>query len=320
MNSAKIEIDHNGSTYTVVAAESFKISQSRSLMPAKATFEVVRDENTDFTEGDTVRIYINDKGMFWGRVFTKNRDKKEIITVTAYDQTRYLKNKGIYSFSGKNISEIVKTISGDWALTTGEIENSPYIVSDMLADEKTLFDIIGTGIDETYENTGELFILYDDFGKLALKNGKNMEADYLLCNASAENFSYSTSIDKDVYNSVELTKKDKKNGDKQYFKKDDGLISLWGNLRFSSNITDDEDGNLKAEKLLSLYGQKKRNLSISGAFGDTSVRAGSTIYVNLGSLADITIDEKMLVEEAEHVFSKGTYKINLTLRGGIINA
>jgi hypothetical protein len=319
LNSAKIEIDHDNTTFTAVAEESVKISQSRSLMPSKAIFNVLKDDKLDFTEGDKVRIYIDDIGLFSGRIFSKSRDKEKLISVTAYDQLRYLKNKGTYFFTGKNVSGIIKTIAGDMNLTVGEIENSPYTVSDMICDDKTLFDIIQGAIDETYENTGTLFILTDDFGKISLKNCKNMAVDYSVLDSTAENFSYSSSIDNGVFNCIELTKKDRKNGDKEYFKKDENLQSRWGVLKYSGSVSDDEDGNLKAEKLLKLYGQKKRSLSINGAFGNSNVRAGSLIYVKMENETDIGIDSKMLCEEVEHIFNNGIYTMNIVLRGGLIN-
>ena len=76
-----------------VVEEGIEWSTERTSTPGKLTFKVVKDDIIDFQEGAAVRFKFNDKGIFFGFVFTKKRDKDQIITVTAYDQLRYLKNK-----------------------------------------------------------------------------------------------------------------------------------------------------------------------------------------------------------------------------------
>jgi hypothetical protein len=161
--------------------------------------------------------------------------------------------------------------------------------------------------------------MFDDFGKISLKNSKNLIKDYSVSDSTAENFSYSSSIDKDVYNLIELTKKDRKNGDKEYYRKNQNLQTQWGILKYSGSVSDDEDGNMKAQKLLKLYGQKKRSFSIKGAFGDTGVKAGSIIYVKMENAAEINIDSQMIAEEVEHTFENGIHTMDIVLRGGLIN-
>jgi len=90
-------------------------------------------------------------------------------------------------------------------------------------------------------------------------------------------------------------------------------------LQYTGSIDDGENGNEKAKKLLEIYGKKKRSFSIKGAFGDTSIRGGSIIYVNYGEMGDIFIDEKMIVEKVSHVFEQGRHTMNLELKGGMIN-
>ena len=76
---------------------------------------------------------------------------------------------------------------------------------------------------------------------------------------------------------------------------------------------------LKAQQLLKTYGNKRRSLTIKGAFGDTSIRGGSIIYINFGDIGDIAVDEKMSVERVLHTFESGVHKMTLELRGGLIN-
>ena len=80
-----------------------------------------------------------------------------------------------------------------------------------------------------------------------------------------------------------------------------------------------ENGQSKATALLNLYNAKTRKLRITKAFGDCNVRAGSLIAVKL-NLGDITVNNFMLVEKAVHTFNLDEHFMDLTLKGGEINA
>jgi hypothetical protein len=49
-----------------------------------------------------------------------------------------------------------------------------------------------------------MYVLYDDFGKLQLKNVANMVSDVMICKDTAENFDYSSNIDDETYNNIVL--------------------------------------------------------------------------------------------------------------------
>ena len=55
-----------------------------------------------------------------------------------------------------------------------------------------------TAIDITTEATKNLYVLYDDYGKLTLKNINDMRVDFLIDSETAENFSFTSDIDKDT--------------------------------------------------------------------------------------------------------------------------
>lgn len=68
----------------------------------------------------------------------------------------------------------------------------------------------------------------------------------------------------------------------------------WGILQYFDTLQKGENGQAKADALLSLYNKKTRNLKITNAIGDNRVRAGSMIVVNL-DLGDIKMKNWMLV-------------------------
>ena len=66
---------------------------NRKGAPGKLTFKVVKDSTLQMVEGDEVSAQIDGTDFFFGYIFAKKRNKDNTISVTAYDQLRYLKNK-----------------------------------------------------------------------------------------------------------------------------------------------------------------------------------------------------------------------------------
>ena len=69
---------------------------------------------------------------------------------------------------------------------------------------QTLFDIVQNALDITLLNTGQMYVLYDDFGALALKNIVGMAYNLLINENTAEDYSYTCSIDRETYNQIKL--------------------------------------------------------------------------------------------------------------------
>jgi hypothetical protein len=236
--------------------------------------------------------------------------------ITAYDQIRYLKNKDNYTYTKKTAGELIKLIAIAEGLSTGIIEDTGWIIASRVEAETTFADMISTALDLTLENKKEMFVLFDDYGKMTLKNISSMVLDILIDEESGENYNYSSSIDSDTYNVIRLERKNEKTGKiETYTAKDDDSIKKWGILQYYDTIQEGEDGKAKADALLKLYNSKTRTLSIQNAFGDTRVRASSMIYVKL-NLGDIKVNNLMLVEKVKHEFKNDEHFMNLTLRGG----
>ena len=305
--------------------EGIKWTTCRRGTAGRLDFTIIACPHEHFSEGMPVRLYIKEKPVFFGFIFTKKRTKERLITITAYDQLRYLKNKDTYVYENKTASELLQMISADFSLQTGEIQNTAYKIPSRIEENTTLFDMLENALDLTTQNTGKIFVLYDDFGRLTLKNISSMyvkkENNYLLIDEeSGENFEYSSSIDSDTYNQIKLTYDNENTGKREvYIAKDGGNINSWGILQYYDTLKEGENGQAKANALLNLYNAKTRRLKITKAFGDCNVRAGSLIAVRL-NLGDITVNNFMLVEKAVHTFKLDEHFMDLTLKGGEINA
>ena len=135
----------------------------RKGTPGKFTFKCIFDELNQFEEGDLVTVRYKNEEVFYGFVFTISRDRDKILSVTAYDQLRYLKNKDTYHYENKKASEVLKMIADDFKLNCGEIEDTKYVIRERLEDNVALFDVILTALNLTLQNTKRLYVIYDEF-------------------------------------------------------------------------------------------------------------------------------------------------------------
>lgn len=293
--------------------------------PGKLVFKAVNDSGLVFSEGSAVRLTVDGKKVFYGFVFTQKRDRDGIIEVTAYDQLRYLNNKDTYVYENKTASELLKMIASDFELQTGDIEDTGFRIASRVEENSSLFDMIENALDLTLENSGNMFVLYDDFGRLTLKNISSMlvrkgNGCLLIDEEGGENFEYSSSIDSDTCNKVKLVYDNEETGKREVYIAQDGEnIGRWGILQYYDTLKEGENGQAKAEALLKLYNAKKRKLRITNAFGDCGVRAGSMIAVRL-DLGDMKVNSFMLAEKVTHKFKLDQHFMDLTLRGGEFNA
>lgn len=322
MNVELLISDTSGAkAYIPIVKEGIEWSTERRGTPGKLTFSVVKDSTISFEEGASVRLKVNGTPVFFGFVFTKKRDKDGIISVTSYDQLRYLNNKDTYVYENKTASQLVKMIANDFSLNLGTVQDSGFVIASRVEENTSLFDMIENALDLTLQNNKEMFVLYDDFGKLTLKNissmyvGKN-DSYLLIDEETGENFEYTSSIDSDTYNKIKLTFDNEDTGKREvYIAKDSSHINEWGVLQYFDTLSEGENGQAKADALLRLYNAKKRNLRITNAVGDVRVRAGSMVAVKL-YLGDVKVSNFMLVEKVKHTFNLDEHFMDLTLRGG----
>jgi hypothetical protein len=309
-------IQNGNAIYAPSVEEGITWSTERKGSPGQLQFKVLADNALNFNEGDAVRLRYNGRNVFYGFVFKKKRDKNNVITVTAYDQLRYLKNKDTYVYENKTASQLIQMIAGDFNLQTGVLESTGYNIESRIEENTSLFDMIQNALDVTLENTKKLYVLYDDFGKITLRGLGSMKVNILIDAETAEDFDYESSIDGNTYNKVKLTYDNEDTGSREvYIAQDSNNMNQWGVLQYFDTLKKDENGKAKANALLYLYNSKTRTLSVKNAFGDVSVRAGSLIPVML-HLGDVTVNSYMLVEKCKHEFKDGVHLMTLTLRGG----
>ena len=289
----------------------------RKGTPGKLEFTVIKDGVLNFQEGNPVKLTVNGTTMFYGFVFTKSRKANSVtIDVVAYDQLRYLKNKDTITEEGLKASDLLKRIATDFRLNLGTVEDTGYTLETIVEENQTLFDMIQSALDETLMNTKQLYVLYDDAGKLTLKNINTMKLNLLIDEETGENFSYESSIDEQTYNKIKLAYNNEKTGKRELFIAQDGAkMNQWGVLQYFEEVQTKTGASAKADALLKLYDQKTRKLTIQNAFGDVRVRAGSAVVVAL-NLGDIVTNNYMVVNKVTHTFRGDEHMMELDLIGG----
>jgi len=80
-----------GKVYIPTTEEGITWSTERKGSPGQLNFNVVKDDVINFTEGNAVRMKVDDKNIFYGFVFTKKEIKKASsvsLHMTNYDISR----------------------------------------------------------------------------------------------------------------------------------------------------------------------------------------------------------------------------------------
>ena len=102
-------------------------------------------------------------------------------------------------------------------------------------------------------NTGQLFCLYDDAGKLTLKNINSMKLNLLIDEETGETFDYSSSIDEQTYNKIKLTYDNEQTGKRELYIAQDGeKMNQWGVLQYFEALQNATGAAAKANALLTV--------------------------------------------------------------------
>lgn len=326
--------------YQIVVAEPVVWTTEQAGTPSKLEFTVIKyaaGDELSFQEGDTVIFKYKGNEVFRGIIFTKQRDKDHHIACTAYDSLRYFKNevspRALGLHQGMTTTEVLNWVCATKAnsFTKGHFDDSKINVVWNEVEPKTLFDIIEHVEDQTRmsDPNHTVYTLYDDCGKLYYKSSddENMKLNLVIDETSLENFSYTTSIDNDTYNTVLLywdddegstttTKKttsEPRNtaGSEPYDAIDEQHVKDWGVLQLTkkidSSIPNPED---VAKKLLEQHNKKSRDLTLQGCFGDVRARAGRSVILYL-YLGDIQAQNYAFITKARHTFEHKFHTMDL---------
>lgn len=284
--------------------------------PGKLTFSYINDPNILFPEGSIVSFKIDNIGVFFGYVFKRGKTKDEKIVLTAYDQMRYLKNKDTYKTADETASQVFSKICSKFSLRSSVVASSSYKMAPYLHDNKTLYEIIQRGIDETLVNTGIWYVVYDDFGTLKFNDLQALRTSvYIGDNYLLTNYNFESSIDEDTYNQVKIMQND---NDEPKIVFNAESIARWGVLQYFEKV--DEKANAaqisaRAEMLLKIKNRATKKLRLS-CLGNLNIRAGSGIVLGVSALEQegIVSGNYFIVTSCEHVFKNDLHTMELEVQ------
>lgn len=289
--------------------------------PGKLTFSYIDDGKVVIVNGSPVTFKYNKVNIFYGFVFKRGRTNGETISITCYDQMRYLKNKDTSVFTGLTASQIFSKVCNDYQLNHQVITPSWYVVPQVVQDNKTLFEMIEYGVDMTLINACNWHVIYDDFGTLKFDSYTNMATNIFIGDSSGLSaYDFQASIDDDTYNQIKLTKENKETQKREvWIVKDSSTIAKWGLLQHYETV--DEDANEaqiknRAEQLLKVKNRETRQLKLESLDGKTNVRAGSGIVVGIKKLEDEGLSkyQYFMVSKAKHSFTQDSHTMTLEMR------
>lgn len=317
MEKLTVQIQNGTKGFEPVVVEGVTVQTERKGVPGKLTITLVQDKKLKVSEGNPIKVMVDGVPVFYGYVFRIERDQTVRVKVTAYDQIRYLKNKDTYVFKDTTASAIVSALAADYGIKTGEIEATTYMIPSLVEDNKSLLDMMQDAIAENTKNTKQLYILYDDCGKLCLKQLARMKVGLLIDEETASTFSYETNIDEETYNRIKLVYEDDKKNQRDVVTVAGASEGSWGTLQYFEKISKAETASAetKANTLLALYNHPKKTIKINDVLGDVRVRGGSMVMVKL-DLVDHKINRWMMVSRCTHKFSEHNHLMDLVLEGG----
>lgn len=306
----------------------------RSGVAGKLDFDLIKNGGISYLEGDQVKFLVDKmsieagsdplitqenvlENLFKGYVFKKSKSQESIKT-TCYDQFVYLKQcKQSYNFQGKTVNDVITLIGREFGLAVSpKMEKPGYVMPEKIYKDKTLLDIITDCMSITNVATGKIYVFYDDFGELMLKESSNMKHKLSIGSESlATEYTYTTSLE-NTYNHIKIVQANKKSGGGDaYIVQDLKAIEDWGFLQYYEAV--DENLNAaqiqeKAKQLFEYYDQRRRTLKLT-AIGVPEVRAGSMVMINIPELGDINLSKTLLIDKCTHHFTSGSHTMDLEM-------
>lgn len=293
----------------------------RKDKPSSLEFEFLKDEQIKVNNGDVVSFKADDQKVFYGYVFDNGGSKDVDIKVTAYDQMRYLLFNDTYTFVNKKASQLISQIANDIGLRLGTIEDTGYVISTFIEDDKKILDIIYSALEKTLMAKGQTYVLYDDYGYLNLRNINNMRQSVVISDDNnLGDYDWKNSIDSDTYNRIKIVRDNKDNKSREvYIAQDSNNIAKWGRLQYYKKV-DEKMNKAQIQEMLNgtlkLKNKENKTLKLKDVIGtditgDIKLRAGAGVYV---VIKDNGIKQYYLIEDATHKFSKNNHSMNFDLK------
>ncbi|WP_278558899.1 XkdQ/YqbQ family protein [Acidaminococcus intestini] len=316
--------------------DDLKLELHRKGAPGKMTFKVVRDEILKMGYGDTIDCTWKGTHFFHGFIFEKRKDKDDLWSVTAYDQMRYLLNKDTFSYVAKTATQVIRELAEDFELKVGDLDDTQYVISKHRDPDATILDMCQTALDLTLMQTGKIYVIYDDCGKLNLKEISKLKTDLYFDGETAGNYDYTGSIDKETANLIKLDLDNGQEGHQVVYApanstayQQSATRKQWGVLQYYESLNPSGmtlSPQALANKLLEMKNHVRRTFKLKDQAGDLSIRGGSMAWLNV-NIGDDDMETKkddqayqVIVDSVTHKFSNNCHLMDMDLVGSFLNS
>lgn len=279
--------------------------------PGRLEFSVYDDGTLAFPEGAQVQFYFDQKPVFSGFLFERERTKDRIVRCTAYDQLRYLRQEEPYVYTNKTATEVIRMIAEDYELQIGELADTGFKIPARNEMGVSMWECILQALGITHANTQNRFVLYDDFGKLTLKNVADMQLRMLINKDNLEDFRLVTSIDRETANAVKIVIDNPNTGKREvYSLRDNVNVAKWGLLKYYKEIQYGMNGSNFARMTMSMRNLVSKYFSLKGIRGEPTIRAGNGITINLEQETGLA-PMQLVAEQVTHRFAGDDHSMDI---------
>ncbi|MCY7484767.1 hypothetical protein [Paenibacillus alvei] len=276
---------------------------------------IFQDRSFTINNGDIVRVQEDGVPVFYGYVFSIETDESSTVKLTAYDQMRYLMMNDWCMLKNVTATEVIRHIAKNFNIQVGDLADTKHKIPTFMEDNKKLLDMMFRALDLTLIATKNIYVLYDDFGKLTLREAKSWKTEYFIGEGSQmTSISYKVSIDDDTYNFIKLYRDNQEKGVREiYVTKHSDNLAKWGHLQLYKKVDDKLNrAQIKqlGENLLELHNREKKTLKVN-AVGDVRIRAGMYIPIFVPGQEK---EQFRLIEECSQEWSGSGHTMSLTLK------
>lgn len=301
-----------------VKSFSWKTERIGKAGAASAEFVLPPGSNHAIVNGAVMRVTEGKYNIFYGYVQSSIVDESNVLKVEALDQLRYLKFNDTFVLSAMTGTAAIKKICSAAGLKIGTMEDTGVVIPAVVKDDQDAFDVVTSYLDQTLIASNRIFVLYDEFGSIALRKASSLYIKptnwYLGDESLLYEYEFKKSIESDTYNVIKLVKDDDKTGKREIFQTQDASnISKWGLLQYFEKVdANATSAEIKAymNQLLAVKNQESKTFTMR-CLGRWAVRAGSYVHVHVKKL---DISQPYLVEQCEHNWDGGVHTMNLTLK------
>lgn len=274
-----------------------------------------RRQALTFEVGGQLTLLSDNAELFRGVVFAHNINAQGVTQITAYDEAVYLtKSIDTRKFTSMTASAILREICADFDIAAGTIADTGYVIPKLILRDMSLWEMVTTALTETRKQKGTRFLVQSFGGKINLvARGEKIVSFVLDDTTNILDASYAQSIE-DMRNQVKVLGGDEEKNPIEFTVKDDANAEKFGIMqhqeRADSTLTRSQLEQL-AQTLLAEMATINDDATVT-ALGDTSVTAGSAVYVR-ESLTGIV--GAFYVATDSHVWDGDTYKMTLSISG-----